>query len=117
MTQAPSIDDTAAWDARLRELKASLQQQLEETRDSAKPVDLGESIGRLTRMDALQQQQMALATRDRLRKRLQAVSAAIARLEAGTFGECVDCGESIEPRRLEARPESFFCLPCQRSRG
>lgn len=117
MGTPPRSDDTAAWRSRLLELRASLQQQLEQSRDAAKPVDLGESIGRLTRMDALQQQQMALATRDRLRRRLQAISAAIARIEAGTFGECVECGEEIELRRLEARPESFFCLSCQRSRG
>ena len=111
------LSESDEWGERLRTLRAQLQAELEEGREAAKPVDLGQAIGRLTRMDALQQQQMAVARVERLRKRLQAVSAAIARVQAGTFGECVDCGEEIEPRRLEARPETFFCLSCQRGRS
>ena len=39
--------------------------------------------------------------------------AALARLDAGTFGVCVDCGEKIAEARLEYRPEASRCLPCQ----
>lgn len=39
--------------------------------------------------------------------------AALARLDAGTFGTCVDCGEKIAAARLEYRPEAARCLACQ----
>ena len=39
--------------------------------------------------------------------------AALARLDAGTYGVCVDCGEQIAEARLEFRPEASRCLACQ----
>ena len=94
-------------------LRKELQQLLENSSDGAQPVSLDEPIGRLSRMDAMQQQSMARARLGRLRTRIQAVSAAIRRLDAGDYGECLRCGEDIEGRRLQARPESTLCLSCQ----
>jgi DnaK suppressor protein len=42
-----------------------------------------------------------------------AVLAALRRLEAGTYGECVDCGKLVPEGRLEARPEAARCVACQ----
>jgi len=39
--------------------------------------------------------------------------AALARLEAGTYGVCIDCGDKIVEDRLSFRPEAARCLPCQ----
>lgn len=44
------------------------------------------------------------------RERLQAARAAVA---AGTYGVCVDCGDSIPEGRLRARPDAVRCVPCQ----
>lgn len=41
------------------------------------------------------------------------VVAALARLEDGTYGRCVDCGTDLPPERLEARPEAARCVNCQ----
>ena len=41
------------------------------------------------------------------------VEAALARLDAGTYGSCVDCGRAIDPARLEFRPEAARCLEDQ----
>lgn len=83
---------------------------------NSRPVDLALPIGRVSRIDALQQQQLAKAQRDAARLRLQQVAAALSRLERGDYGECVGCGEEIGFLRLKARPESPFCLPCQSRR-
>ena len=45
-------------------------------------------------------------------RRSDAVSA-LARLDQGTYGKCIDCGEDIAPARLEFRPEAARCLACQ----
>lgn len=86
------------------------------SRTDAKPVDLGLPIGRLTRMDALQQQHMAAARRQRLELQLQQILQALNRLDAGTYGECLRCGDPIAYSRLRACPETSFCLHCQRAR-
>ena len=44
---------------------------------------------------------------------LQALDAALARLDAGTFGQCTDCGGPIAAARLQAMPEAPRCLSCQ----
>jgi DnaK suppressor protein len=42
------------------------------------------------------------------------IDAALARIEAGTFGTCTNCGKGIAPERLEARPWATLCIDCQR---
>lgn len=46
------------------------------------------------------------------RRELQQIDAAIARLEAGEYGVCSDCGQDIDPRRLEALPYALLCTEC-----
>lgn len=81
--------------------------------EGARPVGLDEPIGRLSRMDAIQQQQMAKATRAALEIRRQQVSAALAAIEIGSYGACKRCEEPIELARLRAKPETPLCLDCQ----
>lgn len=44
---------------------------------------------------------------------LAAIDAALSRLQAGTYGECTDCGVTIAPARLHATPEAPRCIHCQ----
>jgi DnaK suppressor protein len=60
------------------------------------------------------EQQRDLALRDRAQQQLALVDAAIARLDAGTFGRCLRCGKSIAPERLEALPWAEHCIDCAR---
>ena len=87
--------------------------QLRSNADSAEPPSLDEEIGRLTRMDALQQQQMALHARRRLETQLAQIHGALARVDDGTYGGCALCHEPIPPARLELVPETPFCVTCQ----
>jgi DnaK suppressor protein len=112
---APLTDKhLAQLKAQLLELRTSLEQDLERSSESARPVDLEEPIGRISRVDALQQQSMAVAQRERVRNRLQAVIAALGRIGSGTYGECLRCGDEIAIRRLQIHPETALCLDCQR---
>lgn len=63
------------------------------------------------------EQQRDLALRDRNTIQLEAVEAALARLDAGTFGTCVRCSRAIAPERLEALPWASHCIECQRVVG
>jgi RNA polymerase-binding transcription factor DksA len=50
-----------------------------------------------------------------IEREIASVKRALGRIEDGTYGECVRCGEDIAPARLEARPEAALCIDCARS--
>jgi RNA polymerase-binding transcription factor DksA len=52
-----------------------------------------------------------------LRDTLTDVDAALARIEAGTYGRCESCGNDIAPARLEALPHARLCISCQQKRA
>ncbi len=112
------MDDLTA--GQLDELKAALEtlctdlrRLLDTTRDGTRPVNLDEPIGRLTRMDAIQQQSMSAANRRSHDIRLKQVQQALAAFGQDRYGPCRRCAEPIGYRRLKARPESPYCLECQ----
>jgi RNA polymerase-binding protein DksA len=61
------------------------------------------------------EQQRDLALRDHNEQHLAAIDAALARLDAGTYGSCTSCRRPIAPERLEARPWAALCIDCQRA--
>lgn len=98
--------------ARLEALAGSLEESLSGESDQTAPVQLDTPIGRLSRMGAIQSQQMALALRERQREQLVRVKRALDAIARGTYGECPKCGEEIAEQRLEAQPEVVLCLRC-----
>lgn len=100
----------------LHSLVQELRDQLETTEAGAEPVDLDEPIGRLSRMDAMQQQQMNRAHRRRAEVRLQQARAALSAVERGDYGLCNLCEEPIGYARLKVKPESPICIACQSER-
>ena len=101
--------------ALLEKLKRDLETQLASNADAAKPVKLDQSaVGRLSRMDAMQGQAMAKATRRGMEIRLAQCKAALGTVERGEYGSCRRCEEAIGIKRLNAKPEAPFCLECQR---
>lgn len=93
------------------ESPATLRQQSEAARA---PVMLEQqAVGRLSRMDALQKQNMELATEQRRQQRLATIKAALARIEVGDFGYCIICDEEIAPQRLAFDPAVACCMDCR----
>jgi len=77
------------------------------------PVTLQQdSVGRLSRMGAMQQQQMALAAEKRRQSERSRIAAALHRLDQGEWGYCLTCGEEIAARRLEHDPSVATCVGC-----
>ena len=70
------------------------------------------SVGRLSRMDALQNQAMQVETERRREIELKRIDAALARLDSDEYGYCVSCGEEILPKRLEMDPATPVCVTC-----
>ena len=99
--------------ADLDALVVELTAMVEQTRGGSKPVALDEPIGRLSRMDAIQQQHMTGANRAAAQRRLAQARGALRRIEEDCFGECQSCGEGVGYPRLKAAPETPFCVECQ----
>jgi DnaK suppressor protein len=116
MTDAPTDFKTlrASLVARLEDLRAAS----ETTADNRRPVELDQtSVGRLSRMDAMQGQVMAVATEQRRRDEARRVEAAIKRIDDGDYGYCISCGEEIAPKRLEVDPTVPICIRCASGGG
>ena len=107
--------DLIALRERLLAERASLEELSQGSRDARQPVALDQqSDGRLSRMDAMQAQAMALAAKRRRRVQMQRIDATLRRIEEGEYGYCVGCGEEIAPRRLEIDPTAALCTGCAR---
>ena len=102
---------------RLRQMLIGLRGEIEQLNDTSRAaagtVVLDQAkVGRLSRMEALQAQQIAQETHRRRQVRLQRIESALRRLDDGEYGYCLGCGEEIEPGRLNIDPASTRCIRC-----
>ena len=110
-----SETETGLIRARLLALQAELTGQREAGMEAEKTVELDQtSVGRLSRMDALQGQAMSKESGRRRSLTLQKVAAALRRLDRGEYGDCLRCGEPIALQRLTFDPAATLCIECAR---
>ncbi|MFO7588513.1 MAG: TraR/DksA C4-type zinc finger protein [Gemmatimonadota bacterium] len=99
----------AALDRALPKLERSMRT----TEKALRPVQLDQTaVGRLSRIDELQNQGLTRNLWRRELAELGQLQAALERIEAGTYGACVECGAAIPFERLEVFPESPTCARC-----
>jgi len=103
----------AALKIHLNELQQQLEVFLNLDEAAAGTVELDQGkVGRLSRIDALQQQAMAQANSEVHKQQLVRVHRALHKIEQGDYGYCDECGEAIPFARLQVQPESDFCVKC-----
>lgn len=91
-----------------------LEQQLVLTQESSKTVELDQALaGRVSRIDAIQQQKLAQAGLSRAKLKFDKLSWVQQQLESEDYGFCEECGEAIKFARLLIKPESRYCIECQ----
>jgi len=104
----------------LTDLRSDLESQLRRlersmatTDEASRPVELDQqAVGRLSRMDSLQNQHLTRNLQERERVRYAALVDALKRMEEGTYGQCTRCGDTIQTGRLMIYPETEHCSPC-----
>jgi len=93
---------------------SDLEKQLALTQKSSQTVELDQTLaGRVSRIDAIQQQKMAKASYDRDKKLLVKLNQILDKFPDEYYGICEECDEPILMARLKIRPESKFCIGCQ----
>lgn len=108
-----SNGDKAIIAARLEARLVELHEDGRSSGDARAPVALDQqSVGRLSRVDALQMQAMSQAQERRRRCEKGRVEAALLRLDSDDYGYCVACGEEIGLKRLEFDPAATTCIRC-----
>ena len=97
----------------LLQLRSELMDLSGTSDDAARTVALDQTaVGRLTRMDAMRAQGMAIEAKKRLELQLSRIEGALQRIDAGEFGICLSCGEEIDIRRLGVDPSYTRCIKC-----
>ncbi|MEO1710701.1 MAG: TraR/DksA family transcriptional regulator [Pseudomonadota bacterium] len=105
--------DLVAMRAKLTERKRELLSVDQISENSRQAPELDQtSVGRVSRIDAIQSQQMALANKRNRQRELAQIEAALTRLDDGDFGYCVTCDEPINPKRLGLNPAVPTCISC-----
>ncbi|MEQ9447843.1 MAG: TraR/DksA C4-type zinc finger protein [Rhodospirillaceae bacterium] len=105
--------DIAACKTRLITLREEVLASRARTDDDRKPVELDQqAVGRVSRVDAMQRQAMAVEAERRRGVQLQRIEAALKRIETGDFGYCVRCDGEIGEKRLNLDPATPTCVIC-----
>ena len=106
MTTEP---DLAAARAALEVERDRLRAELGEPIENPGQMTYGSQAAAATQVF---EQQRDLALREHERQQLTQVEAALAAIDAGTYGTCRSCGRAIAPGRLEAIPWASLCIEC-----
>ncbi len=110
--------DCNAFRDRLLALREELESIAATGDESAAVVELDQSkVGRLSRMDAMQAQAMARASGQRRQETLRRIAAALRRIDEDEYGLCLECGEAINPKRLDFDPTLSLCIDCASKSG
>ncbi len=116
MTRADSKDshlDIPHFRALLERRRAELLEDDALGQEATETVELDQTRqGRLSRMDALQQQAIAAEAQRRRALQRKHITDALARLKDGEYGICMSCGEPIVLGRLEIDPAATHCVRC-----
>ena len=112
MTDRTDID-VVALKKSLRARHEELQALVAATGEASRPVELDQTrVGRLSRIDALQSQEMAKETERRRVVEINRIEAALKRMDEGDYGYCIACDEEIAAKRLEQDPATPLCVDC-----
>lgn len=107
-----SIDDIIKIEQQASKELAHLQAEIGSSGDEVATISPDKAIGRLSRLDAMQMQEVAKAAQRRREDRVTALQNALDRIDSGRFGQCELCKEWIALARLEAQPEATRCGNC-----
>ena len=97
---------------RINKKMQSLKERIEEYTELTKPIPPSDSIGRVSRMDAINNRSVNEAALRQLEMQVKGLEDALQRLGDDKFGRCVSCGEKIPLGRIIIMPGAIRCVRC-----
>ena len=85
---------------------------IEEYKEMTRPVAPDDAIGRISRMDAINNKSVTEASLRQAEEKLKNLNRVLSRAGTSDFGICIKCGRSIPTARILYRPESLKCVDC-----
>ncbi len=107
-----TIEEIQQFHDKLISEKAKIADEIKTLEDKTKPISPENSIGRISRMDAINNKGVAEFSLRQAERRLNVVNAWLLKYETDTFGKCVRCKNEIPFKRLLFMPHSLKCMPC-----
>lgn len=107
-----TVDQLIDLEVRIQEEMDRLRAEMEGSSTEREAVSPDKAIGRLSRLDSMQMQEVAKDAQRRREERLHLLEAAMDRMDEGDYGHCQVCREEIPFERLNAQPEAIRCGPC-----
>jgi len=104
--------DKAILRKRLKELIKKFEEEIASFEDMVKPISPENSLGRISRMDAINNKGVAEAALRQRRNKLNKMKIALVKIKEPGFGDCISCHKSIQAKRLMFMPESTKCVRC-----
>ncbi len=89
-----------------------MESQIDQLQEKVKPIAPDCSLGRLTRMEAMNEQEVSQRILDETLLRQTRLRNALSRIDSEMFGICIECEEAIGMGRMRVRPESVRCVDC-----
>ena len=96
----------------IKRMITTLQSELKSLEASAQPISPENSIGRISRMDAINNKGVLDASIRNRKKKLSKLQLALSKVDSAGFRNCVNCKNPINPKRLMLLPESNRCIRC-----
>jgi DnaK suppressor protein len=90
--------------------------QIEELKEFTQAVEPDCAIGRVSRMDAINNKSINDAALNKKKLQLQGLKAVLNDIDTPDFGKCLVCGAEIQKERILLMPENRKCIKCARRR-
>lgn len=106
------LEDKKVLKAKIEELIIKYEHDIKETEKMTQPISPENSLGRISRMDAINNKSvMEASLRNKISKRNK-LKMALTQIDQEGFGNCLNCKKQINPKRLMFMPESTKCIKC-----
>ncbi|MBO6518189.1 MAG: TraR/DksA C4-type zinc finger protein [Bacteroidia bacterium] len=112
MTTALSPEEREQIRARIEKSISKTEKLIAEYTELTKPISPENAIGRISRMDAINNKSVNEAALRNAKNKLQRIKRSLNELDSEAFGLCRQCGERIEFKKLLVMPESVRCVSC-----
>jgi len=102
-----------AFKKRLEDRQRELRQNVTRNEQDGRAADMDTAQDIADRASSSYTKEFLVHQSSNERQTLQMVESALSRIREGTFGECINCGNEINAKRLEAVPWTRYCIECQ----